>query len=143
MTLMRVYVTGAGRGFVGAHVIEALREAGHEVRDRGADVRELVPLRRVVDGCEAVCHVAALSSYTAPATELEAANVLGTANVVEAYRRAGVGRLVHTSTCGTCGPVAGRPATEADGPPEWSSRCRTSGRSWRRSGLRSRLERCA
>jgi dihydroflavonol-4-reductase len=143
MTPMRVYVTGAGRGFVGAHVIQALREAGHEVRDRWADVRELVPLRRVVDGCEAVCHVAALYSYTAPATELEAANALGTANVVEACRRAGVGRLVHTSTCGTCGPVAGRPATEADGPPEWSSRCRTSGRSWRRSGLRSRLERCA
>jgi dihydroflavonol-4-reductase len=119
MTLMRVYVTGAGRGFVGAHVVQALREAGHEVRDRWADVRELEPLLRAVDGCEAVCHVAALYSYTAPAHELEAVNVLGTANVVEACRRAGVGRLVHTSTCGTCGPVAGRPATEADGPPEW------------------------
>jgi dihydroflavonol-4-reductase len=119
MTLMRVYVTGAGRGFVGAHVVQALREAGHEVRDRWADVRELEPLLRAVDGCEAVCHVAALYSYTAPAHELEAVNVLGTANVVEACRRAGVGRLVHTSTCGTCGPVAGRTATEADGPPEW------------------------
>jgi dihydroflavonol-4-reductase len=119
MTLMRVYVTGAGRGFVGAHVVQALREAGHEVRDRWADVRELEPLLRVVDGCEAVCHVAALYSYTAPAAELEAVNVLGTANVIEACRRAGVARLVHASTCGTCGPVAGRPATEADGPPEW------------------------
>lgn len=116
---MRVYVTGAGRGFVGAHVVQALREAGHEVRDRWADVRELEPLLRAVDGCEAVCHVAALYNYTAPAHELEAVNVLGTANVVEACRRAGVGRLVHTSTCGTCGPVAGRPATESDGPPEW------------------------
>ena len=28
-------------------------------------------------------------------------------------------RLVHTSTAGTCGPVPGRPATEADGPPDW------------------------
>src|ERR1700730_10159796 len=119
MTLMRVYVTRAGRGFVGAHVVQALREAGHEVRDRWADVRELEPLLRAVDGCEAVCHVAALYSYTAPAHELEAVNVLGTANVVEACRRAGVRRLVHTSTCGNCGPVAGRPATEADGPPEW------------------------
>ena len=33
--------------------------------------------------------------------------------------RRGVGRLVHTSTAGTCGPVAGRVATEADGPPDW------------------------
>jgi dihydroflavonol-4-reductase len=30
-----------------------------------------------------------------------------------------VTRIVHTSTCGTCGPVAGRAATEADGPPAW------------------------
>ncbi len=30
-----------------------------------------------------------------------------------------MGRLVHTSTCGTCGPVAGRPATEQDSPPDW------------------------
>ena len=28
-------------------------------------------------------------------------------------------KLVHTSTCGTCGPVAGRPATEEDAPPDW------------------------
>ena len=63
--------------------------------------------------------MAALYSYTAPAAALEAVNVLGTLNVLEACRRAGVGRILHTSTCGTCGPVAGRPATEADGPPEW------------------------
>ena len=28
-------------------------------------------------------------------------------------------RIVHTSSCGTCGPVAGRAATEDDTPPEW------------------------
>jgi dihydroflavonol-4-reductase len=119
MTLMRVYVTGGGRGFVGAHVVRALLEAGHEVRDEWVDVRDLEPLRRAVEGCDAVCHVAALYSYTAPEPELEAVNVLGTANVIEACRRAGIGRLVHTSTCGTCGPVAGRAATEDDRPPDW------------------------
>jgi dihydroflavonol-4-reductase len=43
--------------------------------------------------------------------------VNGTRNVVEACVRRGVRRLVHTSTAGTCGPVPGRAATEADGPP--------------------------
>ena len=28
-------------------------------------------------------------------------------------------RVVHTSSCGTCGPVRGRAATEGDGPPAW------------------------
>ena len=119
MTPMRVYLTGAGRGFVGSHVVRALEGAGHEVRRDWVDVRDLGSLTRALANCDAVCHVGALYSYTAPAAALEAVNVLGTLNVLEACRRAGVGRILHTSTCGTCGPVAGRPATEADGPPEW------------------------
>ena len=115
----RVLVTGGGLGFVGAHVVRALDEAGYEVERNWVDVRDRDGLRRAVQGCEAVVHVAALYSYSASPAELEAVNVGGTANVVAACLAGGVRRLVHTSSAGTCGPVAGRAATEDDGPPAW------------------------
>jgi dihydroflavonol-4-reductase len=119
---MRVFVTGGGRGFVGGHVVAALEEAGHEVRREWVDVRDLSGLERALRGCDAVLHVAALYSYTAPASELETVNVDGTRNVIAACRSAGVRRLVHTSSAGTCGPARGRVATEEDGPPAWELR---------------------
>ena len=71
-------------------------------------------------GCDALVHVAALYSYDRrDARALARVNIEGTRTVLAAAARAGVGRIVHTSTAGTCGPVAGRPATEEDGPPDW------------------------
>jgi dihydroflavonol-4-reductase len=99
--------------------VRALEEAEHEVACEFVDVRDRARLARAFRGAEAVCHVAALYSFTAPAAEIEAVNVGGTQNVIEACREAGVRRLVHTSSCATCGPVAGRQATEEDEPPEW------------------------
>ena len=116
---MQVFVTGGGRGFVSGHLVRALEDAGHEVRRDWADVRDGIALQRAMRGCDAVVHVAALYSYTASASEIEAVNVGGTRNVIAACRAAGVRRLVHTSTAGTCGPVRGRAATEEDGPPDW------------------------
>jgi len=116
---VRVFVTGGGRGFIGGHVVRALAAAGHDVASEFVDVRDSGGLTRAFRGADAVCHVAALYSFSAPAAEIEAVNVAGTANVVAACRAAGVRRLVHTSSCATCGPVPGRPATEEDEPPEW------------------------
>jgi dihydroflavonol-4-reductase len=116
---VRVFLTGGGLGFVGGHLVGVFEGAGYEVRREFVDVRDRERLSRAVEGCRAVVHVAALYSYTAPAAEMEAVNVVGTRNVIAACRAAGVARLVHTSTAGTCGPVPGRPATESDGPPEW------------------------
>jgi dihydroflavonol-4-reductase len=117
--LMQVFVTGGGRGFIAGHVVRALERAGHDVRHEWVDVRDRAALQRAVRDCEAVVHVAALYSYTASASEIEAINVGGTRNVIAACRAADVRRLVHTSSAGTCGPVPGRAATEEDSPPHW------------------------
>jgi dihydroflavonol-4-reductase len=115
---MRAYVTGAS-GFIGGHVARELREQGAEVRDGFVDVLDSAGLERVMDGCDVVFHVAALYSFDAPSADLERVNVEGTRRVLDASARAGVGRVVVTSSSGTCGPVAGRPATEEDEPASW------------------------
>ena len=115
---MRVYVTGA-TGFVGSHVAQELRERGTDVRDERVDLLDRDGLERVVADCEAVVHVAALYSYDAPAEAFERVNVEGTRTLLDVAARTGVRRFLHCSTAGTCGPVAGRPATEEDGPPAW------------------------
>jgi dihydroflavonol-4-reductase len=115
---VRVYVSGA-TGFVGGHVARELRERGAEVRDERVDLLDAPALERVVDGCDAVIHVAALYSFDADPGLIERVNVEGTRTIVAAALRKRVRRLVHCSTAGTCGPVRGRPATEEDSPPPW------------------------
>jgi dihydroflavonol-4-reductase len=127
---VRALVTGAS-GFIGSHVVAALAAAGVEARgfDREqptshegvvGDILERETLARAMRGCDAVLHLAAVYSYSrARAREMHAVNVDGTRAVLEAAARAGVRRVVHTSSCATCGPVRGRPATEADAPPSW------------------------
>jgi dihydroflavonol-4-reductase len=115
---MRAYVTGAS-GFVGNHVARVLADQGADVRADRIDLLDRDRLMTGIAGCEAVFHVAALYSYEADPRMIEQINVEGTRNVIEACVHAGVRRLVHTSTAGTCGPVRGRPATEQDRPPSW------------------------
>lgn len=114
-------VTGAN-GFVGCHVVRALRERGTHVRAfvrKGADVRALEgidcepaygdlrdreSLMRATRGCSVVYHVGADYRLWVPhEAPMYAANVEGTRNVLAAARAAGVDRIVYTSTVGALG----------------------------------------
>ncbi len=133
-TTSRVLVTGAS-GLIGSHIMDALIDAGYEPRAfcrrpvvprasaveqvRG-DVRDLTALRCAMRGCDAVIHSAALYSYSrSDAEEMAQTNVDGTRNVLDAAARAGVSRVVITSSCSTCGPVRGRAADESDEAPSF------------------------
>jgi dihydroflavonol-4-reductase len=130
-------VTGAN-GFVGCQVARALVERGDRVRAlvrEGADVaalegvdvelvrgdvRDSPSLERAVRGCNEIYHVAADYRLWVPEPrEMFAANVDGTKNVLEAARRAGVSRVVHTSTVGALGIPHDSQGTE-DTPVEYA-----------------------
>jgi dihydroflavonol-4-reductase len=120
-------VTGAS-GFLGWHVAHVLAERGHRVRAlcRPAsqlrelevervegDLRDPDSLRRAVEGCELVFHVAAdYRLWSKHPADLYASNVDGTRNVLEAAARAKVERVVYTSTVGCIGMPAGRSGDE-------------------------------
>ena len=126
---MKVCVTGA-TGFIGAHVAAKLVEAGHEVRvtvrDRrrlraleGLDVEPMQvnvldrrALRRAFARCELVFHAAGLVA-SRPESEVWRVNAIAPRLAVEAAARAGVRRLVVTSSVGALGPArSGRAANE-------------------------------
>ena len=113
---MRVLVTG-GSGFIGSHVVDKLRDAGHtpviydrlpspfhsrrEVEAVIGELDDLATLERAMDGCQAVMHLAAAADVNIVAQEplaSEAANARGTVTVLEAARQSGVERVVYAST---------------------------------------------
>ena len=130
---MKVFITG-GNGFVGLNVVAALVADGHEVTAivrAGSNAKYLEPfgvrvvrgsledrgaLIQAMRGAEAVIHTAGNTSCKwSDLPALEAVNVRGTRNVVDAALERGVRRLVYTSTTSTVGAFddAGRTADES------------------------------
>jgi dihydroflavonol-4-reductase len=120
-------VTGAS-GFIGWHVARLLTERGHRVRalcrptsqvreldvERvTGDLRDPASLAAAVKGCNYVFHVAAdYRLWARDPREMYESNVTGTRNILDAAERAGVERVVYTSTVGCIGMSTGTAGTE-------------------------------
>jgi dihydroflavonol-4-reductase len=112
-----------GAGLVGSHVARLLVERGDDVRvtvrpstrlanldglelaTAQADVLDRAAMRRALRGVDRVFHVAGLANLRATPQALWKANVEGTRVVLEEALRAGVERVVFTSSVAAVGPA--------------------------------------
>ncbi|MHB1570982.1 MAG: NAD-dependent epimerase/dehydratase family protein [Solirubrobacteraceae bacterium] len=131
------FVTGA-TGVIGRALVNRLIERGDDVvalarsdasaralADRGVrvargDITDEVALARGMAGCETAFNVAGVNTLcVSDPREMERANIDGAVAAVRAAARAGVPRLVHTSSAATIGEPAGTVANEWTGHRGW------------------------
>ncbi|WP_321822572.1 MULTISPECIES: NAD(P)-dependent oxidoreductase [unclassified Burkholderia] len=124
---MRVLVTG-GSGFLGAWIIRRLLARGMEcvsfdvrtnprlvealaperaaaVRWRTGDIADAAATAHAFDGCDAAIHLAGILTPDCAADPVRGArvNLIGTLNVFEAARSAGLRRVLYASSAGVFG----------------------------------------
>jgi UDP-glucose 4-epimerase len=117
-----IAITG-GSGFIGSNVVDALLEAGHNVRVldglkphrpdvewHKVDILDPASLLPAIEGTDATFHLAAMADvndiFDAPALAT-AVNVQGTINVLDAARRTEAGKVVLASTVWVYGATTG------------------------------------
>ena len=130
-TVMPTFTVAGAAGFIGSHVVEQLRRAGHPVvatdrpgadlslaRAAGAtvleaDLAEPKALARTLEGSDAAINATGLFDLGASLELLTKINVDGARTFAETARSAGVKRLVHLSSVAVYGRPARAPMGEA------------------------------